>query len=126
MSSRALPAALLALALLPACQSDRLIFTTYTKFGVDLSATNGTTTGLMFGYKRFEGALVPVDMSMATGADTDLMPVFAALDLTNSWFNGIRLVQVFATGTAAKKLAANPAKVAQATMAAKAIAEDEP
>jgi hypothetical protein len=126
MGTRNLPAALLALALLPACQSDRLTFTTYTKFGLDLSATNGTTTGLMFGYKRFEGALIPVDMSKATGADKDLMPVFAAIDLTNSWFGGIKLVQMFATGTAAKKLANSPNAVGEATMAAKAIAEDAP
>ena len=126
MIARVLSAALLALTLLPGCQSNRLVFTTYTKVGIDLSATNTSASGLMLGYKRFEGALVPVDMAKATGADTDLMPVFAALDMKNGWFQGIRLVQLFATGTAAINLADNPWKVKTATKAAKAFVEDKP
>jgi len=38
-----------------------LFFTTYTKVGLDISAVNGTPTQALFGYKRFEGAIVPVD-----------------------------------------------------------------
>ena len=46
-----------------ACSSTHLIFATYTKAGVDVTLTDGAPTQLVFGYKRFEGAIVPGIMS---------------------------------------------------------------
>ena len=96
------------------CANDHLAFTTFTKVGLDISAAESTPTSAMFGYKRFEGALIPVDPK-----DTDIDPgdvhsVYAAIDLNNQWLGGIDIKQVFATGEAAVNAAKNPQPLTQA------------
>jgi len=57
---------LLLTGLLSGCRtSNHLLFMTYTKMGLDISTVNGTPTQALFGYKRFEGAIVPVDPQSA-------------------------------------------------------------
>jgi hypothetical protein len=62
---------------------------------------NGT-----FGYKRFEGAIIPVDPAKV---DKDGKPqmasVFAGIAIKNSWLDGLDIAQVFGTGKAASTLA---------------------
>jgi hypothetical protein len=50
--------------LLAGCSNTHLIFTTYTKTGLDISLSNEIPTEVVFGYKRFEGTIVPVDASV--------------------------------------------------------------
>ncbi|MCR9093060.1 MAG: hypothetical protein NXI30_02475 [bacterium] len=92
--------------------SDSLIFTTYTKVGLDVSATDGTPTEAVFGYKRFEGAIVPVD---ETSDEPATHSVFAGLCIENSWLGGLDIHQVFATGAAAET-AANRDQTALSTV----------
>lgn len=89
------------------CASRTLVFTTYTNVGLDISAANGTPTSAVFGYKRFEGAIVPVDPTRRTETDGDAMSVYAAINLKNEWLQGLSVVQVFATGDAATSAATN-------------------
>lgn len=98
-----LPAAGLAL-VASGCHNDALVFTTYTKVGLHASATGNTPNNLMFGYKRFEGAIIPVD---ASKPESDVASVYAAISLTNGWFSGLHLQQVFATGDAAVSASTN-------------------
>lgn len=106
--------AFLTLAALPLCSctprqnSKNLVFATFTKTGLDISATGGTPTSAMFGYKRFEGAIIPVDPETSTGAETDAHSVFAAMELNNDWLSGLDILQVFATGDAAVRAASEP------------------
>lgn len=95
------------------CTTNTLVFTTYTNFGLDISAANGTPTKAVFGYKRFEGAVVPVDPSKRTATDGDAMSLLAAMDLENGWLNGLTVVEVFATGPAAVNAASNPEAFAE-------------
>jgi len=95
------------------CNSGKLFFTTYTKFGLDVSVTNLKPTQAMFGFKRFEGAIIPVEVKKAEkegangGAESasdeepEAMSVFAAIEVKNSWIKGLKIRQVFATGPAA-------------------------
>ena len=105
MRTRAL-ARLGGLALLTAlaggCATDHLIFTTYTKVGLDITVAEGTPTEAVFGYKRFEGAIVPVNPEEDT---TDLSSIYAGICVENSWIQGLEVGQVFATGTAAENMA---------------------
>ena len=89
----------------PGCSSKNLIFTTYTTVGLDISATDAKPTKAVFGYKRFEGAIVPVD---PTDETKEAMSVYAGINLKNQWLQGLDLVQVFATGKAAENAATNP------------------
>jgi hypothetical protein len=114
------------LAALPACQSDRLVFTTYSKIGLDVSSVNGTTAGFMLGYKRFEGALIPVDMSKVSHQPSDLMPVYASLIMRNGWFQGLKVSQFFATGDAAIGIANDPEVFAEMLQESQLEQEDEP
>lgn len=101
---------ILLLAITAGCASDQhLVFTTSTKFGVDITAADGSTTGLMFGYKRFEGAYVPVDPNHVDDEGNPDMPsLLAVLDLENGWLSGVDVFQLFATGTAAELAARDP------------------
>lgn len=94
--------------LVAGCAAKTLVFTTYTNLGLDVSAANGSPTKAVFGYKRFEGAVIPVDPSKRTKTDGDAMSVFAAIDLTNGWLSGLSVLQIFATGDAAESAAKNP------------------
>lgn len=84
-----------------ACSSDHLVFTTYTKVGLDITLQDGAPTDAVLGYKRFEGALIPVDLEKAP----EIHSIYAGLCVTNSWVQGLALGQVFATGTAAENVA---------------------
>ncbi len=95
--------ALAALAL-AGCRSDHLIFTTTTKVGVELSATDGVPTSAVLGYKRFEGAIVPVEDPQSGAQADEAASVFAAIDMDNRWLGGLDLFQVFATGEAANNV----------------------
>jgi len=101
-----------------ACASDSLIFTTYTKVGLDISATNQVPTQANFGYKRFEGAIIPVDIENSTAVEStadeesklpsDAKSVYAEVFVKNSWVQGLTIKQRFATGAAADKAANTP------------------
>jgi hypothetical protein len=97
--------------LTPACAPRSLIFTTYTTVGLDISATDAKPTKAVLGYKRFEGAIVPVDPEArdAAGAEREAMSVYAAVAMSNTWLNGLDLTQAFATGPAAVNAVRNPA-----------------
>ena len=84
------------------CTPRHLVFTTYTRFGVNITAAGDVPTNLAFGYKRFEGVIIPVDPANADGTNPALPSVRATLDLTNRWFNGLTLEQTFSTGKAAE------------------------
>ena len=89
------------------CRSKDLVFTTYTKVGLHMTAEGTTPTSLQFGYKRFEGAIIPVDPAVAaTNGVVTVAPIYAAVSVTNGWFSGIAIRQVFATGAAATNTAA--------------------
>ena len=84
------------------CRSTDLVFTTYTKVGLHMTAEGNTPTSLQFGYKRFEGAIIPVDVAgAAKDAKPAMAPIYAAMSVTNGWWSGIGIQQVFATGEAA-------------------------
>ncbi len=95
------------------CGTNTLVFTTYTNLGLDVSAANGTPTKAVLGYKRFEGAIIPVDPSKRTATEGDAMSVYAAIDMRNQWLDGLTVLQVFATGDAAVKAAEKPAAFAE-------------
>lgn len=101
------PLLLLTLAALLAggCQSNQLVFTTYTKVGLNITATGELPNHLMFGYKRFEGAIIPVDPAAVTNGNPEMPSVYAAVGVTNKWFKGLHIYQKFATGAAAENIA---------------------
>ncbi len=97
------------LAALSGCApANHLVFTTYTKVGLDLSAVGQTPTHVLLGYKRFEGALIPVDLESKAGQAGEAQSVYAGFNLENDWFQGLKITQAFATGKAAQKAASNP------------------
>lgn len=107
---------LVVLATVTGCASgDNLIFVTYTKVGVDVSGVQQTPTDATFGYRRFEGAIIPVDRSevgtVSVGSGQmpkDAASVFAQILLKNGWISGVTVSQVFATGDAAVEAAKDP------------------
>ena len=120
----------LALAWIPlthlACSANHLVFTTTTKVGLDLSGSQAQPGNLMFGYKRFEGAIVPVDVAAAmNNPGVDAMSVYALINLDNKWFEGLNILQIFATGEAAKHAASDPVAFAQLVEKFKAGKEDD-
>ncbi len=84
---------------------DQLYFSTYTKIGLDISLTDGQPTEAVFGYKRFEVAIVPVNPD---APEQDAHALFAGMCIDNGWTTGITIGQVFATGEAAVQVAKNP------------------
>lgn len=101
-----------ALCAVTGCSTRRLVFTTYTKVGLDVSTTDGNTPNGVFGYKRFEGAIIPYQPD-PTGSK-DAASVFAAMDVDNRWFGGLTIRQLFATGDAAVTAAGTPNALADA------------
>jgi len=85
------------------CTSRHLVFTTYTRVGINMTAAGEVPTNLGLGYKRFEGLIIPVDPSKADPAKPNLPSVRASLKFHNRWFKGLDLEQDFATGEAAAK-----------------------
>jgi len=98
-----------------ACSNDLLVFTTYSKVGLDVTFVTDTQGQAVFGYKRFEGALIPVD----PGSD-EVQSVFATIDIRSAWRDGLCVRQSFATGVAAENVASGNDKfsVASCTPAA--------
>ena len=91
------------------CEANHLVFTTYTKVGLDISATDAQPTQMMLGYKRYEGAIVPVELPESAGeVQEEAMSVYSAMELRNDWFDGLEVLQVFATGQAAVNAAEKP------------------
>ena len=64
--------ALAAVVLASGCQSNQLVFTTYTKVGLNISGTGEVPNNFTFGYKRFEGAIIPVDPSKAADGNPEM------------------------------------------------------
>ncbi len=81
--------------LLPGCARD-LIFTTYTTVGVEVKGTNNIPTAMRLAYKRFEGAIVPVQLNKPGNAHS----IFAGMEVKQHGFR-VQVAQVFATGEAA-------------------------
>ena len=99
-----------ALVVLTGCKTDHLVFTTYTKVGVEVAAVDVQPSHATLGYKRFEGAIIPVDVGRKGDDDAPktsedmkkkVASVYAEMDVENGWFKGIDISQVFATGKAA-------------------------
>lgn len=84
------------------CTPRHLVFTTYTRVGLNITAADGVPTNLGLGYKRFEGVIIPVDPTKADGTNPALPSVRATLGLTNRWLEGLTLEQTFSTGKAAE------------------------
>lgn len=75
-----------------------LIFSTYTKLGVEMSFVDQAPRQFIFAYKRFEGAIVPVDKD---DDKTEMPSLYAAININSNWLNGLDIYQEFATGSAA-------------------------
>lgn len=103
--SRAIMASLLSLAL-TGCANRHLFFSTYTKVGVDVTVEGQIPRQAVFGYKRFEGAIIPVKVE---SGEPELASVYAGIRLSNTWTKGVQICQVFATGAAAASWASDPA-----------------
>ena len=88
---------------LSGCATDYLVFTTYTKVGLDISFVNQAPRQVVFGFKRFEGAVIPIDKE---DKDGEVASVFAAIRLSSNWLTGMKIYQDFATGDAAVQAAA--------------------
>lgn len=86
------------------CAQRSLVFTTFTKVGLDVTAIDGNPSSLMFGYKRFEGAIIPVDPMPGQDGAPAMPSVFASVAVTNKWFKGLHVKQRFATGVAAEDI----------------------
>lgn len=93
--------AVLVIAACTGCKATHLLFTTYTKVGLEVTATGGQPSSAVFGYKRFEGAIVPVDPANKDGAAEDVVSLFSAIDVENNWMSGLDVFQIVATGEAA-------------------------
>ncbi len=79
--------------------NDHLIFATATKVGVDVTAVKGTPVNATVGYRRFEGAVLPVDSGSNKIAD-----IAAKIDLQNSFSDGLTIDQEFRTGSWAREV----------------------
>lgn len=109
--------ALLIAAGLSGCQMRRLVFATYTKGGLDVTFADTTPGQIVFGYKRFEGAIVPVAITTVDKDDENtennddqsndkpMAALFAAVKVDANWADGLKIYQDFATGDAAKQAA---------------------
>lgn len=104
--------------------SDTLFFTTYTKFGVSASATQGKIPELQFGYNRFEGTIIPVERAEDGSTPAKAPSVFSYIDVDNRWFDGVTATQVFATGSAAVEAAKDKDGFAAIVKALKRTEED--
>ncbi len=100
----------------PRTNTKPLFFVTDSSFGLKLSAgKQDISPTLMLGYKRVEGAVIPVD-----SGEKEVRSVFADITINSSTESkvavstnafpankGVRIIQRFATGRAAEKVAAH-------------------
>ena len=86
-----------------------LVFSTATKFGIDISQQGDQTPNISMGYKRAEAASIPVPMGHASGQE-DVYSVLGyfcvkynpTLNLLSDE-DAVEIRSVFATGLAARK-----------------------
>ena len=90
----AIPILALSAALLAGC-ANRVIFTTQTSLGLDVSGTAQMPNKVSLSYNRFEGSIVP------RKANGEAHSVYGGLDADITFFNGHTIKQTFATGKAA-------------------------
>jgi hypothetical protein len=108
----------LLLLLVAGCQKT-LVFTTETKFGLDISQNATQTPQVTMGYERAAAASFPVAQTNSTvtdaGLTNDAYAVLADISIyynpvrifTTNSTNQLRINQFFATGLAAQNLATN-------------------
>lgn len=85
---------LFATLLLAGCKS-RVVFTTHTSLGLDVSGTAQMPNKVSFSYNRFEGAIVP------RKTNGEAHSVYGGMDADMKFFGGHTIKQTFATGKAA-------------------------
>lgn len=95
------------LAVLTGC-SNRVLFTTQTSLGLDVSGTAQVPNKVSLSYNRYEAAIVP------RKSDGDSHSIFGGMDADIGFFRGSTIKQTFATGEAAK-LATEPEPTASVT-----------
>ena len=88
------PALFVILCLAVGCKS-RVVFTTQTSLGLDVSGTAQWPNKVSFSYNRFEGAIVP------RKTNGEAHSVYGGMDADINFFSGHTIKQTFATGKAA-------------------------
>ena len=105
--------ALLALCFLTVGCQDYLVFSTATKFGLDISQDAGQPPKMLVGYKRAEVAIIPAEKENATGIPAtagqlsqDTYSVFAEVCIKAPGLltinDPLKIRSTFATGVAAR------------------------
>jgi len=89
------------LTLAAGCQS-RVVFTTHTSMGLDVSGTAQLPNKVSFSYNRFEAAIVPRKTNGEAHA------VYGGMDADMKFFGGHTIKQTFATGKAAMLATGSP------------------
>lgn len=102
------------------CRAPALVFTTVTVIGAEATADEGLEHHFLVGYKRFEGALVPLLPESSSITGEGAYSVFATLDFKAGMFR-TKIAQVFATGSAAIAMAGSPDAVSNMTSATKGV-----
>jgi hypothetical protein len=92
------------------CSHHYLAFGTATKFALDIAQRADQTVDVTMGYDRAEIASIPAPAGAAS-KDADAYAVLGTFDVSygNPWTEPLLLRQVFATGIAARNVAATPA-----------------
>ena len=114
----AIPILALSAALLAGC-ANRVIFTTQTSLGLDVSGTAQMPNKVSLSYNRFEGSIVP------RKTNGEAHSVYGGLDADITFFNGHTIKQTFATGKAAMIATGAQTKDADGK-ASKAVINDAP
>lgn len=96
-------------ALLSGC-NNYLVFTTSTKFGLDVSQEAGQLPKMSLGYKRAEAAIIPAEHNRANDTEDTYAVLSAFCVMANpsilDWSNdGLQILSIFATGLAAREAA---------------------
>lgn len=100
---------------LTGCCQNRVIFTTQSSLGLDVSGTAEFPNKVSFSSDRYEAAIVP----RKTGGESH--SVYGGMDADMTWFSGHAIRQTFATGEAAKLATGGEAEsLAPTTSASKA------
>jgi hypothetical protein len=82
------------------CTGKRVLFTTQTSLGVDVSGTTELPNKISFAYKRAEGAIVPAKVD-ENGKPGEAHSIYGGVDSDTRFFTGQIIKQTFATGDAA-------------------------
>ncbi|HEU5125894.1 MAG TPA: hypothetical protein VFW05_17720 [Verrucomicrobiae bacterium] len=81
---------------LTGCCQNRVVFTTHSSLGLDVSGTAEFPNRVSFSSDRYEAAIVP----RKTNGESH--SVYGGMDADMTWFSGHAIRQTFATGEAAK------------------------